>query len=457
MDQTRLQQRLDELCETYVVPGATAAVLRDGVVTSAASGIANLSTGLPVRQDTLFAAGSITKVFTCSLLMTCVDEGLVGLDDHVTAYLPDFRVGDGDRSSRITVRMLLNHTCGLAANFMPAQRKGPHVLTEFVRLIEAHSVVGEPGGHWSYSNAGTVTAGAVIEAATGRTWDEALEERILRPLGLNATTDTDRMILQSTAVGHEVDPGATSAQRSDLFQIAPGMAPAGSTLFCDVHALIAFARMHLAGGVAADGRRVLSREATELMRARSVDTMWGFEQAEFGLGWHRRPTPAGPVVGHGGGNIGQISLLETLPDQQGALAVLTNGNQGALLVEALKTEVLQECFGVAPFVRPTPSGEQVEIDLEPFTGRYEAPHGTATVRVVDGHLQAEIEDEEMLARWYRTMRHPSPPAAKLIPTGEPGRFLAEYGPLFPYVPAEFREYENGSPTLFRYIASYERV
>jgi CubicO group peptidase (beta-lactamase class C family) len=458
MDQGRLQARLAELCEQLVVPGAAVAVLRDGVVTSATTGIANVGTGLLVQDDTLFAAGSITKVFTASLLMSCVDDGLVDLEETVVHYLPDFVLGDGRRSSRITVRMLLDHTGGLPTNFMPAQPKGPSVIAEFIRMLDRFQVVGEPGERWSYSNAGTVTAGAIVERVTGLTYDEALEERILRPLGLNATTDTDRMILGSTAVGHMVDPGSTVAVRADLFQMCPGMGPAGSTLFCDAHALIAFAQMHLSGGVAPDGAQVLSAAATKLMRTPSVSTSWGFETDQFGLGWGIRSTPVGPLVGHSGANIAMHATLETLPDQQGAIAVMANSTNGMALYRVLSHEILEECFGVAPFEGPTPPQTPVTMDLEPYVGRYEAPHGALEVEVREGQLHLTIQPEEELDKWYRMMRQAPPTELILAATGHPERFLAQAPGVWSWMPVEFLDVERGGgPTLLRFAAMYERV
>jgi CubicO group peptidase (beta-lactamase class C family) len=90
------------------VPGAAIAVLADGEVAEAAYGVLNRATGVEVTTDSLFQIGSITKVWTASLLMQLVDEGLLDLDAPVRRYLPGFRVADEGASARMTVRHLLS-------------------------------------------------------------------------------------------------------------------------------------------------------------------------------------------------------------------------------------------------------------------------------------------------------------------------------------------------------------
>ena len=89
-----LQDRLADLRERHGVPGASLAVLHDDDVRTAASGILNLDTGVEATADSLFQIGSITKVWTATLAMQLVDEGLLDLDVPIRTYLPDFRVAD---------------------------------------------------------------------------------------------------------------------------------------------------------------------------------------------------------------------------------------------------------------------------------------------------------------------------------------------------------------------------
>ena len=92
--QPEIQEALDELCAKRGIPGAVCGVVVDGEVTVAASGVANLNTGLPVVRDTLFQAGSIGKSYTATAIMQLVDEGRLDLDAPLREYLPDLRFAD---------------------------------------------------------------------------------------------------------------------------------------------------------------------------------------------------------------------------------------------------------------------------------------------------------------------------------------------------------------------------
>src|SRR4051812_32194223 len=109
---TDLQEILDKAVAGAGLPGASAAVLVDGEVIEAAAGVLNVRTGVEATTDSLFQIGSITKVYTTTLIMQLVDAGLVDIDAPVRTYIPSFRVADDAASAAITVRHLLTHTSG---------------------------------------------------------------------------------------------------------------------------------------------------------------------------------------------------------------------------------------------------------------------------------------------------------------------------------------------------------
>jgi CubicO group peptidase (beta-lactamase class C family) len=100
----------DRPAERHRVPGAAVAVGAGEQVFEAATGVINRNTGVATTSDSLFQIGSVTKVWTASLVMQLVDEGLVGLDEPVRTHLPSFGVRDAAASGAVTVRQLLAHT-----------------------------------------------------------------------------------------------------------------------------------------------------------------------------------------------------------------------------------------------------------------------------------------------------------------------------------------------------------
>ncbi|WP_290057669.1 serine hydrolase domain-containing protein [Amycolatopsis solani] len=463
-----LQVRLAELAATTFVPGAAAAILYGEETVSAVTGTANMKTGAPVVADTLFASGSICKVFTSSLIMTLVDDGAVELDAPVQRYLPDFTLADPVKSAGVTVRMLLSHTSGLPGTYFPDDPAGPDAIEKFMRRLEAVPFPGTPGRQWSYSNPGMVTLGRIAEVVTKQAYDDALEQRILRPLGLNATTYSDRMIMGSTAVGHLADPATGTVVPAPLFRKYYGNAPAGSTLWLDVAALIGLARLHLDGGLGPDGRRVLSAESVAAMRTPQADIWGGFPYPRWGLGWGIVDAGDHRLVAHGGGNIGMHSALWVLPDHHAAVAVLTNGNTGTGLHMALSAEILEREFGVE--LPAPPSAPEVPESVDPslYVGRYGSVEGTFAVTCgADGGLYV-VEEEwaPALAEASRLMglvggpREPTPLPMTCV-DAKRSRFLVGMGPAgapMASVPMEFYEADSvGRPRLARLSYLAERV
>ncbi|WP_051793120.1 serine hydrolase [Amycolatopsis jejuensis] len=423
-----LQDRLDRLAKEHHVTGAAAAVAVGEDVVTVHTGCANTATAMPVRYDTLFAAGSVTKVFTASLVMTLVDDGLVELDAPVQRYLPEFRLADEAASARITVRMLLNHTAGIPGHCMFNLPRSPEVVAQHLDLLRDHPFTSPPGKFWSYSNGGMVVAGRLAEVTTGRTWDDALAERILRPLGARGTTFPEEMILGSTAVGHLVSASG-EVTRVPRLLVDSGNGPAGATLFCDIDAMIAFGQMHLRDGRAADGTPVLSPESAALMQTPSLDPHWGLPFDNWGLGWYLRGTGAARTLGHTGGNTGAHSILTIAPEHGCAVAVLTNSSSGAVLNSLLTEELFQDLYGIsAAPVMETP-GDPVPVDLDRYAGTYEAEGGTVTVTVRGDRLEVAQHMEDSLAEHLNLIMPgvvPMPPMT-VTPCASEGRFLSDAG------------------------------
>lgn len=182
-----LQEALEDGRRELDATGVSAAViLPDGRVWTGSSGEAHA--GAPVTPETVFEIGSVTKTFTAALVVQLADEGILSLDDTLTAWVPGFPGAD-----RITLRQLLRHTSGIADAMQhpgfvptlisdPARRWGPEETFAF--LAEPHA---EPGAEWHYSSTGYHLLGLVVESATGRSLHELLRARFFQPLQLPRT------------------------------------------------------------------------------------------------------------------------------------------------------------------------------------------------------------------------------------------------------------------------------
>ena len=189
------------------VPGATLGILRDGEISAVGAGVLSTATGVDVTADSVFQIGSITKVWTATLVMQLVDEGALELDQPVVELLPGFRVADSEVTRTVTMRHLLTHTSGIDGDVFTDTGRGDDCLERYVTGLAEVEQNHPLGATWSYCNSGYVLAGRIVEHLTGSTWDAALRERLVEPLGLTATvTLPEDALLHRTAVGHVGEP-----------------------------------------------------------------------------------------------------------------------------------------------------------------------------------------------------------------------------------------------------------
>ncbi|MGH3743977.1 MAG: serine hydrolase domain-containing protein, partial [Mycobacteriales bacterium] len=224
---------------------------------------------------------------------------------------------------------------------------------------------------WSYCNSGFSLAGRVIEKLTGGTWDAAIRERLIGPLGLTHTgTLPEEALLHRAAVGH-VSEGDAEPQRAPAWTLPRALGPAG-LINSTVADVLAFARMHLAGGVAADGSRILGEASAAAMTEHQVDLPDQYTLGDsWGIGWIRFGWDGHCLIGHDGNTIGQAAFLRILPEAGLAVTLLTNGGRARELYEDLYREIFAELAGVE-MPRPlTPPAEPVKVDIRPRLGTYE--------------------------------------------------------------------------------------
>ncbi|MEV8562310.1 serine hydrolase domain-containing protein [Streptomyces sp. NPDC051917] len=378
LDQAELGRRLQELAREYRVPGACLAVHAGGRTTLAAAGVLNRGTGVQTTTDSLFQIGSITKTLTTTLVMQLVDEGLLDLDEPVVKVLPEFKVADPDVTASVTMRHLLTHTSGIQGDVFTDVGRGDDVLERFIARLadlgQSHPI----GATQSYCNTGFAVAGRVIEVLTGQLWDTALRERLLAPLGMDYTFTLPEDVLRfRAAMGHlpvpdgEVDDWPRPAPR---WGVPRSAGPAGIVV-ATAEDLVAFARMHLADGTAADGTRVLSATSARMMREPQVAVPDRWTIADhWGLGWFLPTWEGRTLYGHDGGTIGQSAFLRILPDRDVVIVLLANGGRTRELFRAVANEVLPESAGLRVPGPPQPPAEPIPVDLAGWYGSYER-HG----------------------------------------------------------------------------------
>jgi dipeptidyl aminopeptidase/acylaminoacyl peptidase len=386
IDVAHWQRRLAVLAERHKVPGASLGILRVAAnhggtggrpdeLVEAAYGYANAPAKIEATTGTLFQIGSISKVWTATVVMQLVDEGKLDLDAPVAEVLPELQLADADVAKTVTMRQLLSHTSGIDGDVFTDTGRGDDCVEKYVELMSEVKQNHPTGATWSYCNSGFVLAGRVIEKLTGLTWDAALREKLFAPLGLEHTvTLPEEALLFRTAAGH-VDTSAEPVL-APVWQLPRSLGPAGliNSIPADV---LAFARMHLSGGLAADGTRVLSADSAAAMTEFQADVPDKYVLGDsWGIGWIRFGWDGQRLIGHDGNTIGQAAFLRILPDPDNAgaglaVALLTNGGHTRDLYEELYREIFAELAGVSMPAPITPPAEPVQTDITPHLGSYE--------------------------------------------------------------------------------------
>lgn len=366
------QERLPGLLEQYEVPGAAVAVDLGGEVADFGVGVLSLATGVDVNTDSVFQIGSITKLWTATLVMQLADEGLIDLDAPVREKLPEFRIADESAAAAITVRQLLSHTAGFEGDIFTDTGKNDDCVEKYVALLAEVPQLFAPGELFSYNNAGYCVLGRLVEVVRGKPFGACLRDHLFAPLGLtHAAHGADEAILFRAAVGHMRPTPEGAWQPAPVWSFAPSNAPAGSQLAMRARDLLAFARMHLAGGKAADGSVVLGETAVKAMRERHAAVpRLGIMGDAWALGWEIFDGSGTTVIGHDGTTLGQAAFMRLVPEHDLAVTVLTNGGDSVGLYRAVVGHLLRELAGVTLPDLPVPSASPAPVDAARFTGTY---------------------------------------------------------------------------------------
>jgi CubicO group peptidase (beta-lactamase class C family) len=324
-------------------------------------------------------------VWTTTMIMQLVDEGRVSLDTTVADILPGVRLGRDDASAEIRICHLLTHTSGLDGDIFTDTGRGDDCIQRYVGGLGDAARIFSPGAAFSYCNSGFTVLGRIIEVLDGRVWDASLRERLIGPLGLTRTvTLPEEAIRHRAAIGHRGRPRQN--QPVPVWGLPRSAGPAG-LVTAGVEDVLAFARLHLDGGVTQDGTRLLSQASAEAMRQPCTDIPGLGDGVEaIGLGWMLYRWDGRRIFGHDGGTIGQTAYLRIDPQARTAACLLTNAPQSHSLFRRLFSEIFGTYAGVSVPASPEPALVAADRDLGRHAGRYERTSCRCDVSVREGRL-----------------------------------------------------------------------
>ena len=403
---TGLESRIRAILNRRAAVGLAVGVVREGSLESfSGHGVADIATGTPVTEDTVFRVASITKTFTAIAVMQLWEQGLVDLDAPAGEYLRAYRLLPARPGFRpATLRHLLTHTAGvpevahplllgrpLFGETVPMGRPVPTPAEFYGAGLR---IGAEPGRRFVYTDHGFTTLGQIVEDVSGRPFADYLREHVFAPLGM-ASTDLVRTarIRAALATGYELRSRGPRAV-TDYEMVTAGASSAYST----TADMARYAAALLGGGANAHGS-VLEPATLELMFApqyRADPRLPG-----IGLAFWRGDARGHRIVEHGGILTGFTSELFLAPDDGLGVLMFTNGARQAMLWLPSATEgLLRDLLGVAAdAVRADlPQHPETWADL---CGWYTVPARLTDVRarlMVGGGVQVAVRGGRLVLR-----------------------------------------------------------
>ena len=448
----RFEQYAADLIGKSGIPGAAVGLAHNGdVLYERGFGHRDAARSLPVTPNTRFGLGSVTKSFPCLAIMQLAEAGTLSVDDPVTRWLPEFRLphpDDAQYTSAITIHHFMTHSSGLPpepallharAGSIAADpdldRMSPRPMGvpadirtwERVQTYEGlmalmarqnFRVLGPPGTVINYSNEGFVLLAAIVERASGQTFEEYLNQHVLTPLEM---TRTGLYTRATPPLEPEVIPFAVGVKdgKREVFG-SPAWWDQGTMfgnggLKSTVQDLLNYLELYRMGGTG-NGTRLLSKQGIARMSTPHMPNPLG---GGYGYGLRVADVPGiGRTVGHSGGNKGVATQVFVLPEHQVTAVALTNlANAPAT---QLASGVVNAFLGLPPET-PWATYPEHHLDrkqLSRFVGVYHGQPGSI-VRVAerDGALYVALADELQRARPY------SDTGFVIEATGEPVCFM----------------------------------
>ncbi|MFJ9682219.1 serine hydrolase domain-containing protein [Streptomyces sp. NPDC101194] len=337
-----LQRQVEAIRDTGAV-GVHAEVTSADARDSAYAGTAEMNTKRKMPREGRFRIGSSTKTFTAAIVLQLVGEGRMSLEDTVEQWLPGVVRGNGNDGSRITVRQLLQHTSGIpdvgpdisalnSADGYRAERFRTYTPEELVGLAMRHAPTFSPGDGWSYSNTNYILAAMIIHKAVGRSWEQEVKDRIVRPLDLRDTSTPG--VFPSIPGPHAQGYAAFGTDSGiDVTELNSSMAVGSGSIVSTVHDLNRFYAALLGGRLLAPAQL---DEMTTTVPAPELGVRYGLGLAEI-------PLPCGgSYFGHRGELLGYVTWGGATRDGARTVAVYVTSDGGQDTQQSMITLVGQE-------------------------------------------------------------------------------------------------------------------
>lgn len=340
--------------EAFGLPGMAIAVISAEETRVKGYGVRALGQRGKIDANTIFGIHSNSKAFTAAAMAILVDEGKIAWDDKVTDYLPQFQMFDSWVTREFRVRDLFIHSSGLAYNagglmVGPGTTfTAPEVVTNLRYLEPITSFRTE----FAYSNLMYVVAGELIASVSGVTWEDFVDARIIKPLGMtNCAADLARLASRKNiAEAHVVTAGVVQVQKRKGRLATDVSGPAGG-IHCSAKAMARWTRLMLDEGRIKEGVTLFSSEQFDEITAPytvmpvspSAATSGQTHFSAYGLGWNLSDYHGYKQITHTGADAGMVSQVMFFPELDFGLVLLLN-HASAEALGGVRQSILQTVF-----------------------------------------------------------------------------------------------------------------
>jgi len=335
----QLDQLVERTLKSFDVPGISVAIVKDGKIIHAKGyGVKSILTKEKVDANTLFGIASNSKAFTSGALAMLVDEGKLKWDDKVIQYIPEFKMYNDYVTNEFTIRDLLTHRSGLglgAGDLMIWPDGSDFKTQDIINNLQYLKPVSAFRTKYDYDNLLYIVAGEVIYRASGKTWCDFIEERIMKPLEMNNSAasyvrlkDTTNIIAPHVPTDGKLK--VISRYKNQTFDAAAG-------IYSSVNDLSKWMIMQLQDGkygTEKQNRLFSEKEHNQMWQLQTIiptnaKAPYNTHFSGYGLGWFLSDVKGYKQVSHTGGLEGIVTQVTLFPELNLGIVVLTNQQSGA--------------------------------------------------------------------------------------------------------------------------------
>lgn len=352
---TQVDEVVEKTMKTFDVPGIAVAIIKDGkVIHSKGYGVKSIITKEKVDENTLFGIASNSKAFTSTALAMLVDEGKLKWDDKVIKYLPEFKMYNDYVTNEFTIRDLLTHRSGLglgAGDLMIWPDGSDFKAQDIIENIQFLKPVSGFRTKYDYDNLLYIIAGEVVNKASGQTWNDFVENKIMKPLEMknsastwNRLKDTSNVIVPHVSIDGKLQ--VITRYKNQTFDAAAG-------IYSSVNDMSKWVIAQLQKGKYGNSQKLFSEKqhaemwTPQTLMPNKTAAPYNSLFKTYGLGWQLSDVKGKLQVSHTGGLEGIVTQVIMIPELQLGIIVFTNQQSGAAF-SAITNTIKDSYLGIEP-------------------------------------------------------------------------------------------------------------